>query len=160
MNTGHEISFTSMADIAPSSSTFTDVIRLLGTDYEVERVPSRRSKTRLFQAKVVLHFQKFGLAVVFISPDFLSLLPETPVLIVGAESGCTLRTDSGLHIGMPLAEAVTIIKENYAVRYEASDCIEITPIDGEGQPFLALHHNNDRIEFIGLHRIQTERSGR
>jgi len=87
-------------------------------------------------------------------------LPETPVLIVGAEAGCNLRTGDNLRIGMSLTEAREIVEKNYTVQYESPDCIEMLPITGESQTYLVLHHNSDQIEFIGLHRIQTEKSGR
>lgn len=157
MNTEHDISFESINGIKPVTSTFADVMRQLGANHKVERVPSRRNKRGLSQPKVVLHFQQVGLAVVFTSQDF-TLLPEAPVSIVAAESGCNLTTGDGLHIRMSLPEAKIIIKENYAIRHEVSGCIEITPIDGVSENFIALHHWDNRIEFIGLHRIQTERA--
>ncbi len=159
MNIEHGISFSSIAGIVPSISTFRDIIDLHGTGYEVEHMPGYLSCGWMYADKSLIRYRDLGLVAVFITPSF-NLPPESVVSVAGAEAGCRLRTEFDIHIRMALAEAKEIIEENYIVRHETSDCIEITPSNGESQTFLALHHCNNRIEFIGLHRIQTEESGR
>jgi len=150
MNTGRNISFTSIAGITPDTSTFADVMNKLGIDYKVERIPSRRGKIRQISSKVALHYQDLSIVVVFITPDF-NLPPETLVSVVGAEISCQLQTSDSLRVGLPLTEAMAIIEKNYTVHHQSSGCIEIVPLEGESPTFVGICHNNDRIEFIGLY---------
>jgi hypothetical protein len=151
MNTGHAIAFTGIADITPVTSTFADVTRQLGIDFKVERVPSRQTERWTFPDKSILRYPAFNLAVVFIDPGF-RLLPATKVSVVGAEVGCAFQTVDGLCVGMPLADAIAIIDQNYAVINQFAGCIEIVSADGKSPTFLGVHHDNDAVEFIGLYR--------
>lgn len=150
MNAEYRISFAGVAGITPLLSTYRDIVDLHGIDYEVEHMPGYRSCGRVFADKSLIRYRDLGIVTVFITPEF-HMLPSTPVSVVGAENGCSLATDDGIRVGMMVADAMVIIKQNYTIRNQFSDCIEILPADGLGQRYLGLHHNKNVLEYIGLY---------
>lgn len=150
MNPEYKISFAGIAGITPSLSTYRDIVDLHGIDYEVENMPGYQSCGRVYADKCLVHYRNLGIVAVFVTPEY-HMLPSIPVSVVGAETGCSLATDDGIRVGMRLADAMVIIKQNYTIRNQFSDCIEILPADGLGQRYLGLHHNKDVLEYIGLY---------
>lgn len=151
----HGISLAGIAGITPRVSTFADVLRILGTGYEVERIAPYQTKHRLLPPKIILHFLGPKVMVVFLDPGD-ELAPEATVTVVGAEQGSPLRTDTGLRVGMPVAEAEEIIARDYLVKNRFSGIVEIVAADGIGENFLALHQESGRVIFIGLYRREQE----
>jgi hypothetical protein len=152
MNPEHKISFAGLAGITPSISTFLDIVDLHGTDYELENMPGDLSLRRVYADKSLVRYRDLGIVAAFVTPEFC-LLPSTRVSVVGAEAGCSLTTVDGIRTGMRLADAMAIIKRNYTIRDQFSDCIEILPAEGRSQRYLGLHHNKTVVEYIGLYSV-------
>jgi hypothetical protein len=151
MPTEHGISLADIAGATPQVSTFADVLRLLGTDYEVEQLPPHQTKRRTLPAKLLLHFPGPKVVTVFLDPGG-ELSAEALVTVVGAEEGSPLRTADGLHVGMAMAEAEEVITRGYRVRDRFSGSVEVVAADGSGENFLALHGEGEKVAFIGLYR--------
>lgn len=150
MNNEFEISFNGIAGIRPFVSIYTDVLNLLGNDYEIERLEPHVTKRRTLAAKILLHYPDLKIVVVFIDPG--CELPEDALLtVVGAEEGCVLQTVDGLRVGMNMADAEVIIEHGYQVRDRYSEWLEIEAIDGKSPPILGIQHKDGRVEFIGLY---------
>jgi hypothetical protein len=149
------VSLDNIAGIVPQVSTYSDVLRLLGSNYDIERIVPHQTKNRMLAAKIVLHFPITKVVVVFLDPGG-KLPPEAQVTVVGAEEGSPLQTADGLHVGMFMTDAEKIIVRGYKVRGKSSHGdIEIVSADDKSSNFLWVSQKDDKVVFIGLYRRET-----
>jgi hypothetical protein len=126
-------------------------LRLLGSDHVVERRPEEQLTRNLLPAKVLLHYRSIGVVVVFVDPGG-RLPPWAPVSVVGVEQSGSFCTADGLRVGLPMAWAEKIVSAGYSVLRRSPYCVEVVAADGGGENYLAIHPEDDRVAFIGLHR--------
>jgi hypothetical protein len=145
------ITFSDIAGICPHKSTYADVLCLHGIGYEVELIPPRQGKNRIYPGKRVLVYRQRCLRVVFIDVDG-DLPASAMVTVVGVNEGSPLRTSDGLTPGMPIAKAERIIARSYKEHSRCTSSVEIIPADGSGETMLGLYPDDGIIAFIGLYR--------
>lgn len=147
------IGFDGIGGITPLGSTYADVLQLWGNLFQVEYQPEYILMSgRAIKAKTLLHFKALKTLVVFDTDE--PLRPDMPVRVVGAETGCRLRSPDGLWVGLSKAKARAIASWCYRVNLEASRdyVIYMEPRDGHVNTELGVYFENDQVEFIGVYR--------
>jgi len=73
--------------------------------------------------------------------------------IVGAEIGCQLQTCTGLYLGMPQEEAITIVNRDYKRNQKSisDQSVFIDQIDSTCQTQLGLCFVSYLLDFVGLY---------
>ncbi|TLM63597.1 MAG: hypothetical protein FDZ69_12400 [Deltaproteobacteria bacterium] len=147
------IGFDGIGGITPQGSTYADVLRVWGNLFQVEYQPEYILMSgRAIKAKTLLHFKALKTMVVFDTDE--PLRPDMPVRVVGAETGCRLRSPEGLWVGLSKARARAIATWRYRVNHETSRdyVIYVDPPDGSGSTELGVYFENGLVDFIGVYR--------
>jgi len=143
-----KISLDNIAGIIPQSSTYSDVLKLLGSKYEVKYLPEEQLERNLILAKIILRYTELGITVTFLDPG--SDLPlEAPVTVVGVE-GPPLRSEDGLYVGMPMDEADKIISAGYNILKRDSWFIDFTSQYRSKETLMTVFEEDGKVRFIKL----------
>lgn len=147
------IDFDGIGGIRPNRSTFGDVLRTWGDIFQIEHLPDEvLSSGRVIKAKTLLHFKTLKTMVSFSTIE--PLQPDTLVGMVGAETGCRLRTSNGLYVGMTKTQARAIASWFYRVNRESSRdyVLYLDPLDGQAGTELGVYFEDGLVDFIGVYR--------
>lgn len=149
------IDFDGIYGITPDGSTYADLLRELGDNFRIERQESFNPATgKQWRTVFTLRFPRKNVAVIFFGHE--KLRPTSRVKIVSAESGCRLRTPTGLYVGMSKANALSIIEKNYRVRHLGGDGNLqgwfVVPIAGKTRTDLCLYFQDDCLNSIEVYR--------
>ncbi|TLM69204.1 MAG: hypothetical protein FDZ69_00080 [Deltaproteobacteria bacterium] len=147
------IDFDGIGGITPMGSTYGDVLRLWGNLFHVEHRPAEvLSSGRVIKPKTFLNFKAMRTMISFSTDE--PLQSETPIGMVGAETGCRLRTPKGLHVGLSKVRARAIASWFYRINRESSRdyVLYLDPLEGDGNTEIGVFFEDNKVDFIGVYR--------